>query len=89
MDYKEIYEELDGVLWKMDAFLISIYDPFHNRPGKTETEANPLCQKICRKFADRLYLDTGDKNTVRILQLVCQFITETTLCGYFPISRGF
>ena len=88
MTYEELYNELNDALWEKDAFLISIYDPFHNGPGKVETEANLKCQRICRKFADKLYLDTKDENTVKILQLICQFVAGTNLHGNMENAYG-
>ena len=53
------------------GFLIRIHDGFHNSLGDVGTEANLLCQNICRKFAAKLYKETGDEYVVEILQEIC------------------
>ena len=83
MEYKEIYEEMKKAIMDEDGngYLIDIYDPFHNSLANLESDKNLHCQDLCRKFAKKLYEDTGDKYVLEGLSLICQYVGECLNLG--------
>ena len=95
MEYKDIYDELRTVLMG-DEFagtknedeigigfghLTNLYDPFHNGRGKIDLDTHKRAIKICKKFADKLYLETKDEYVVKLLEELCIFTGECWING--------
>lgn len=90
MNYKEIYDELRTVLWGDEfagtkneseegigfGYLNNLYNPFHTGATKIDEQRHARALKICRKFADKLYLDTKDEYVIKLLEEICIFTGE-------------
>lgn len=88
MEYKEIYDELQTVLWGDEiakteskdeigvdrGYLIKLYDPFHNSLSKIDPIYHDRVFRIFRKFADKLYLETKDKYVIELMSEACLYV---------------
>lgn len=90
MNYKEIYDEVNTILWGDEiaktkeedvngigfGYLLTLYDPFHNQKGTIDPILHKRALRIFKKFADKIYLDTKDEYAVKMLLQVCAFCSE-------------
>ena len=93
MEYKEIYDELYTVLWGdeiaknkevegltgvEDGFLLKIHDPFHNGPRKYDPKLFRRIQRIFKKYADKIYLETKDEYAINLMRLIGEFTFQVS-----------
>ena len=90
MEYKEIYDEINTVLWgdeiaktgKKDVrgvdrgYLIELYNPFHTHLYKIIPDKHKRVIRLFKKFADKLYLETKDEYAIELMSLACMYVGD-------------
>lgn len=101
MEYKEIYDELRTVLWGDEiaetivegeigvdeGYLVNLRNQSHigGFPAKIDRLNHDRLIRICKKFADKLYLETKDKYVIDILFEICAFVGDG--CGFIDMGE--
>ena len=103
MEYKEIYDEINTVLWGDEiaktkekgvigvgmGYLPSLYDPCHNSLGKINRKKQERVYRLFKKFADKLYLETKDEYVIKLIDKACCFVGEmNNLVDMTEITRS-
>lgn len=101
MEYKDIYKELQTVLWGDEfaktakegeigvnnGYLIDLRNTYHfgGCPATVDRLLHNRVIRIFKKFADKLYLELKDKYIIDILLEICVFVGDG--CSYLDMGE--